>query len=79
MDLDTITDDYVIEGDATDIDGYGMVENPVLKVKGAELPISKDYMIYRGRTIQLPGITVYAPNTEKVYVSQKALKILRLR
>jgi alkaline phosphatase len=78
VDLDTVTDDYVIEGDPLNRDGYGMVENPVLKVRGAELPISKDYMIYRGRTIQLPGVTVYAPHTDKVYISQKALRILRL-
>jgi alkaline phosphatase len=35
-------------------------------------------MIYRGRTIDLPGLTVYAPETGKVYVSKWALKILRL-
>ena len=50
----------------------------MLKIKGAELPISKDYMVYHGRTIRLPGVTVYAPHYDKVYVSQKALKVLRL-
>ena len=78
VDLDTVTNDYVIEGDPTNTDDYGMVENPVLKVKGAELPISKDFMVYKGRTIRLPGVTVYAPHTDKVYVSRKALKVLRL-
>ena len=79
VDLDTVTDDYVIEGDPTNTDDYGMIENPVLKIRGAELPISKDFMVYKGKTIFLPGVTVYAPHTEKVYVSQKALKVLRLR
>ena len=78
VDLETVTSDYVIEGDPDNIDDYGMVENLVLKVKGAELPISKDYMVYKNHTITLPGITVYAPHTGKVYVSKKALKILRL-
>jgi alkaline phosphatase len=70
VDLDNVTHDYKL--DMTD------PENPVLKIKGAELPISKDYMVYRGRTIKLPGVTVYAPETEKVYVSRKALWFLRL-
>jgi alkaline phosphatase len=50
----------------------------VVKLKGAELPISKDYMIKNGKTIQLPGVSVYAPATEKVYVSKRALKKLGL-
>ena len=79
VDLETVTSDYVIEGDPGNKDDYGMKENLVLKVKGAELPISKDYMVYKGKTISLPGVTVYAPHTDKVYVSQKALKVLRLQ
>ena len=55
--------------------------NPVLLVKGAKLPVSKDIMLieHKGRTrsIQLPGLTVYAPATGKAYVSQQAVKILR--
>jgi alkaline phosphatase len=54
-------------------------ENLVFKVNDAAMPISKDYMIYKGRHIQLPGLTVYAPATGNVYVSQKALRLLRLR
>ena len=70
VDLSTVTGFYVID----DSDP----ENPVLKVNDAELPISKDYMTYRGRTFYLPGLTVYAPETGKVYVSQWALRLLRL-
>jgi alkaline phosphatase len=67
-----------------DVDNYGndifgsIANNPVAQVDGAEFPISKDYMIYNGRTIKLPGVTVYAPHTEKIYVSKKALKKLDL-
>lgn len=70
VDLDTVTGAYVID----DADP----ENLVLKVAGADFPIHKDYMMYRGRTIEIPGLTVYAPETGKVYVSQWALRILRL-
>jgi alkaline phosphatase len=70
VDLETVTDEYEIESD-----GLG---NLVLMIKGAELPISKDYMNYRGRMHKLPGLTVYAPETDKVYVSKKVLRILRL-
>ncbi|MDY6903737.1 MAG: alkaline phosphatase [Thermodesulfobacteriota bacterium] len=70
VDLDTVTDDYVI--DDTD------PENLVLKAGNAEMPISKNYMVKNGHTIKMPGLTVYAPETGKVYVSQKALFLMGL-
>jgi alkaline phosphatase len=55
--------------------------NPVVVVEGATLPVSKDYMTVqkRWKTIayKLPGLTVHAPATGKVYVSQRALRILK--
>jgi alkaline phosphatase len=77
VDLDDVTNDYEIVGDLT-IGEYGLLNNLVLKVKGAEFPINKDYMVYKGRTIKLPGVTVYAPATEKVYVSKKGLRKIGL-
>lgn len=70
IELSSLTDAYEISDD-----GFG---NFILNINGAELPISKDYMLYRGRTIKLPGLTVYAPNTGKVYLSKRALRILQL-
>ena len=71
VDLDTVTDEYTIEDD-----GSG---NLTLIVAGARLPVSKDYMVLEnGRTVTLPGLTVYAPATDKVYVAQKAVKKLGL-
>ena len=75
VDLDTVTKDYVIEDD-----GMG---NMTLLIAGAELPISKDYMEIvrrngRKKIVKLPGLTVYAPETGKVYVAKKALRILGL-
>jgi alkaline phosphatase len=69
--------DYEIVGDP-EIGSYGLKNNLVLKINGAEFPIGKDYMIYEGEMIQLPGLTVYAPATEKVYVSKEALEIIGL-
>jgi alkaline phosphatase len=77
VDLDEVTNDYEIVGDP-EIGDYGLLNNLILEIAGAELPISKDYMIYEGETIKLPGVTVYAPATDKVYVSKKALQILEL-
>ena len=78
VDLDDVTTDYEIVGDPS-IGSYGLLSNLVLNVNGAELPISKDYMEYEGETIRLPGITVYAPATEKVYISKEALSIIGLK
>lgn len=72
VDLDEVTDDYVI----TD-DGLG---NLTVEVAGAEFPISKDFMILgNGKVKQLPGLTVYAPATGKVYIAKKALRRLGLK
>jgi alkaline phosphatase len=73
VDLDTVTDAYTIEDD-----GLG---NLTLTVADAELPISKDFMKIekkngKEKIVQLPGLTVYAPATGKVYVAKKALRLL---
>lgn len=64
VDVANITWNYII--DTSDS------ENPVLRVKNAKLPIGKDYMIYNGRSYPMPGVTVYAPMTDKVYISKAA-------
>jgi alkaline phosphatase len=74
-DLDNASDYLYVELQNYELDTTDP-ENPVVKVNGAELPVSKDYMIYKGREIKLPGLTVYAPMTEKVYISKKAIRIL---
>jgi alkaline phosphatase len=66
VDVSTVTKKY--ELDMSD------PMNPVLKIGVVDIPISKDYMIIKGkRGVQLPGVAVYAPRTGKVYVSQQAL------
>lgn len=71
IDLDEVTTDYTVDT-TTD------PENPVVKIGKVELPVSKDYMIQDGEMVQLPGLTVYAPATGKVYLSQKAILQLKL-
>lgn len=72
VDLATVTQDF-------EIDITTDAENPVVKVAGAILPVSKDYLVKDGSTIKLPGLTVYAPETGKVYLSENALRELGLR
>jgi alkaline phosphatase len=71
VDVSAVTDDF-------EIDLTTDPANPVLKIKGAEFPINKDYMVKNGRIIRLPGLTVYAPVTGKVYISKMALGLLNL-
>lgn len=68
VDLSTVTTSF-------DVD----LEYDVIDVAGAELPIGRDYMIKNGKEIQLPGVTVYAPATGKVYVSKTAIRELKRR
>jgi alkaline phosphatase len=53
-------------------------ENPVVKVGNVSLPVSKDYMMVNGlkTALQLPGLTVHAPATDKVYVSLVAIALI---
>lgn len=63
-------------------------ENTVVKIGDWELPVNKDYMVktlekdknrrtvVKTVTVQLPGLTVYAPATDKVYLSKMALRKL---
>ena len=85
VDIRDITNNFEIDietdenGDARtgQIDDY----NGVLRVGDAELPISKDYMVFNGKTFDLPGVTVYASGDaevdDTVYLSKKAVRLLR--
>lgn len=43
----------------------------------ATIPFSKDILICNGVPYQMPGITVYAPNTKKVYVPEAAMQLFQ--
>jgi len=51
-------------------------ENPVLKIRGASLPCSKDILILGGKTYRLEGIVVHAPEIGKVFIPQEAVNII---
>lgn len=53
-------------------------ENPVLVVNGHRLPVSKDYIeLPDGQRRQLEGITVHAPEIEKVFIPRQAVELLK--
>lgn len=84
VDLEKMTDFLYVDLDDTGL-AWNLDEtdpaNPVLLVNGAKLPVSKDYMVIekngKTRTLPLPGLTVYAPTSDKAYVSERAVKILK--
>lgn len=51
-------------------------ENPVLHIKGAVLPVSKDILIKDEETHDLEGLVVYAPMSGKVYIPKEAVDII---
>ena len=51
-------------------------ENPVLKIKDAILPVSKDLVIQGDETTEMEGIVVYAPMSGKVYIPKEAVAII---
>jgi alkaline phosphatase len=53
-------------------------ENPVLKVGDCSMPVSKDILVVDSlkATYTMPGLTVHAPATGKVYVSLVAVAIM---
>nr|WP_320015656.1 alkaline phosphatase [uncultured Desulfobacter sp.] len=70
VDIKDVTSDYKID-----------VDNDVLTVGDAVFPLGVDYMVVEGKTIRLPGITVYASGddnvAETVYISKKAIRKLK--
>ena len=79
VDLDTVVNNWTL--DQTD------PENPIVHIDGswgyAEFPVSKNVLKVTtkwgaSRTQLLPGVTVYAANTNRVYVSQWAIWLLWL-
>ena len=54
--------------------------NPVVRIeaagKTARLPVNKNLLLLDGRTIELEGVVVYAPDTKKIYVPVQAVRII---
>jgi alkaline phosphatase len=92
VDLKKTTNKLYVDLDETGVD-YSVdtsdQENPIVKIGEWELPVNKDYMVktleidknrktvVKTVTVQLPGLTVYAPETNKVYLSKMALRKIK--
>jgi alkaline phosphatase len=55
-------------------------KNPILVIAKddlqVELPISKNEMIWKGKTYNIKGLTVLAPKTNRVYITQYAMDLM---
>jgi alkaline phosphatase len=58
-------------------DGENLVARITLPDKTAELPVNKNILMTAGRSVELEGVVVYAPNTGKVYIPSQAAELLR--
>jgi alkaline phosphatase len=80
VDLNKATKRLFVDLSSTSLDynvNLSNRSNPVVEISDkAVLPIGKDYLIVDNETVLVPGLTVYAPKTGKVYVSQRAVEIL---
>ena len=78
--LDHLNNRLYIDLDSTSLTWSGEVSdvtNEHAIIEGFEFPINTDYFLNSGVRIMLPGITVYAPMTGKVYVSMEAIQMIQ--
>ena len=68
VDVKTVFPDYKITNDNT---GY------ILEIGKTRLPVNKNIVIKGDKTFRTEGITVYAPNINKVFISKDAINIIR--
>jgi alkaline phosphatase len=84
LDLGQLTERLFVEAGAAfpegkvtiEKDGENLVARITLPDKTADLPINKDILMTAGRSVELEGVVVYAPNTGKVYVPSQAVERL---
>ncbi len=62
--------------DEWELDAITDPENPVLHIKDAVLPVSKDLVIQGDKTTEMEGIVVYSPMSDKVYIPKEAVDII---
>ena len=79
VDLEQLTDDLFVDLDSTQLDYQVDLSNErdrIVRVGDAVIPVGKDLMRWNGEEIPLPALTIYAPNTNKVYLSREAVRLL---
>jgi alkaline phosphatase len=52
--------------------------NPVLRLFGAEMPLSKNIIRIKGNTYEMEGLVVYAPVTNRIYIPYQAIYYILL-
>ena len=86
LDLDKLNQRLFVEAEAALQGALVAIDksdpaNPVIRIelqdKVAELPVNKNLLKIGERTIELEGVVVYAPNTQKAYVPLQAVNILK--
>ncbi|MEW6264885.1 MAG: alkaline phosphatase [Thermodesulfobacteriota bacterium] len=86
VDLDQTTARLFVEAGPALAEGKVTVDktiaaNPVVKVeyqgRTADLPVNKNLLIMGGRTTELEGVVVYAPDTGKVYLPRQAVDLIK--
>jgi alkaline phosphatase len=58
-------------------DGENLVASVTLQETTAELPVNKNILMTGGRSVELEGVVVYAPDTGKVYIPSQTVELLR--
>ncbi|HWR41255.1 MAG TPA: alkaline phosphatase [Patescibacteria group bacterium] len=88
FDLDQADNRLFVEAGAavSEIGAVAVIDNsnaasPILMVKKAgkvaELPCSTNLLSFDGKTVEMNGITVFAPKTGKAYIPRQAVELLR--
>jgi alkaline phosphatase len=79
VNLTEMTAELFVDLDTTDLDytvNTSDPTNPFATVQGFVFPLGTDYFLDDDRRIMLPGVTIYAPMTKKLYISEFAIQKL---
>ena len=68
VDAGSVFPDYVLSKDDT---GY------ILEAGNTRVPVNKDIILNGDREFRTKGITVYAPDIDKVFIPKEAVKIIQ--
>jgi alkaline phosphatase len=86
QDLDKVNQRLFVEAKGAFADGKVALDasdkqNPVVQIdvsgKTARLPVNRNLLLMDGKTTELEGVVVYAPDTGKMYIPEQAVKLIR--
>jgi alkaline phosphatase len=79
VDLAAMTAELFVDLDTTDLEYTVDTSNstdPFATVEGFVFPLGTDYFLMDDERIMLPGVTIYAPMTGKLYISEVAIQMV---